>query len=78
MVILSEKNQKQKVCIWKDTFLSNQDQEVNSVVLPLEENLMSWISIRYVYSSQTLECSSKKGHIKYNVIKTSQNMPNKN
>lgn len=76
MATLSEKNQKQKA--WKGTFLSNQDQEVNPVVLPLEENLVSWISIRYVYSSQTLECSSKKGHIKYNVIKTSQNTPNKN
>lgn len=32
-----------------------------SVLLPLVENLVSWISIRYVYSSQILECSSKNG-----------------
>lgn len=48
MAIFSKKNEKQKACIWKDAFLSNQNQEVNSVVLPLEENLVSWISI---YSS---------------------------
>lgn len=34
---------------------------VNSVLLPLEEKLVSQISTRYIYSSQILQCSSKKG-----------------
>lgn len=61
MAVFSKKNQKQKAYIWEDTFLSNQDLVVNSVLPPLEEKLVSWINIRYVYGSQILECSSKKG-----------------
>lgn len=48
MAIFSEKNQEQKVCIWIDNLLISIWLDGNSVVLPLEENLVSWISI---YSS---------------------------
>lgn len=37
---------------------------INSVLPPLDQKLVPWISTRYGYCSQTLECSSKKEQIK--------------